>query len=215
MKLTKIAGAVALTAALAMSAVPAFAAVDATNVENFKVSNTDPNTSEATTEVYYELLNSDLNASIPTRVCVAIPTTGGRITAPDSSAYVIKNNGTNTKGLKITKISSMPGALAFSDSEGAVKNSKDSIYVTLKLGTNTPLQLKGNTTNFAIQGDRTLIGATDNSTLTIAPGGKMELGLYGNVALANSKKPLSAANLTSSLLSITYTIAIGDDVTGS
>lgn len=83
----KVLATAALTAALALgTAVPAFAAEDASDPQPF-----DNDRSQSTT-VSIETDKSQLSATIPIKMTVIAPVVGGNITAPSENKYVIENN---------------------------------------------------------------------------------------------------------------------------
>lgn len=187
MKLTKIAGAFALTAAMAMSAVPAFAAVGTDNVENFKEATS--NTSNATTKVYAETVNASLNATIPTRVAVVLPSSGaGDVQCPTSEAYKIINKSATPIYLRTIESAGMGFQL---------KSSPDTS------GNFNSLAMKVNAGSFeaALDGTAKQGGATapeiagNNGELGLALSGKSWVG-----------QTLSASQLDSAIMTITYTI---------
>lgn len=200
MKLTKMAGAFALTAALAMSAVPAFAAVEATNEDYFVETNTtNTNQAQATTEVWAQTINKYLNATIPTRVAIVVPSQGGAITAPSTSAYKIHSNTDND--IYLTKVNSRPGGAfqlsALATNATGLPNTvtNHTFALTLDAGTWTGIPLDGN--------------EKVDSSATIPANGDLGLQLAGQFmpANANTGGVLSASQLNSAVMNIVYTIA--------
>lgn len=203
MKLTKMAGAFALTAAMAMAAVPAFAAPGATNEDQFYP--TEPfnaNQASQTTEVYAELINKYLDATIPTKVAIVIPGQGGAITAPSSTAYKIHNN-TTTNAIKLISINSKPAAggvfsLAASNTTSTQPTNAHVFALTLNTGSQT----------FDLDGTP----KTTGSVPEIASNSDLPLQLAGNYYpkhTGSNPDVLTAANLTSAVMEIEYTIGIG------
>lgn len=187
MKLTKMAGAFALTAALAMTAVPAFAAADATNTDNFKDGGN--NTATATTKVYAEAINASLNATIPTRVAIVVPATGsGEIKAPSSDVYKIINN-TTTNQVFLRSVEATPGSFSLSTTtSGSLSNS------TLAM------KLQAGTASFNL----TTGTQSPSSAVSIAAnGGELPLALSGTAQIVGQ---LSASTLESAVMNINYTI---------
>lgn len=185
MKLTKIAGAFALTAAMAMSAVPAFAVATAENVENFKEASS--NTSAATTKVYAETVNADLNATIPTRVAIVMPSlNAGDITGPSSEAYKIINKGTNPVYLK--KIASAGTGFTLQATPATS-------------GTANVLALKVN--NYVLDGSSKDLTGTDVAEIA-ANNGELGLALTGKSYIGTA---IGAGQLDSAIMTITYTIS--------
>lgn len=189
MKLTKMAGAFALTAALAMTAVPAFAAADATNTDNFKDGGN--NTATATTKVYAEAINAALNATIPTRVAIVVPATGsGEIKAPSSDVYKIVNN-TTTNQVFLKGVEATPGSFALSNTTAGIL-------------TNSTLAMKLQAGTWSV--DLTTGAKTPGSGSApsiAANGGELPLALSGNAQIVGT---LSASSLESAVMNINYTI---------
>lgn len=119
MKTKKLLGSIALTAALAMGTMPAFASIvnsadntwldaDAgiggtgvsTNLNVFSVTGTgtdlnDPDnlkTGTGSTTIKATVFDADLNVTVPMVVSVAFSSAGGPLTCPSASAYQIYNN---------------------------------------------------------------------------------------------------------------------------
>lgn len=117
MKTSKMLGAVALTAALAMGTVPAFAAISygegtlsydgtQTSVGDDKLVgnvNVTDGTASGDTAVYATSYVPQLNVTIPIEMGVAFPADSGNIIFPSDDAYQIKNNST-TNGIKIASV---------------------------------------------------------------------------------------------------------------
>ncbi len=193
MKLTKMAGAFALTAAMAMTAVPAFAAVGVDNEELFTTTGNGSNaTGTQTTVVEAEAVNTQLMATIPTKVAIVIPSSGtGAIVAPQASAYKITNTGTSN-AIQLKSVQSTAGLFSLSTGTDNAK----SLALKLDAGTWEGIALDGSLKN--AQGANMVNIAANNGTLG--------LRLYGN---ANSgATPLTSDNLTSAVMTITYTIGL-------
>ncbi len=195
MKLTKMAGAFALTAAMAMATVPAFAATSAENVEQF-VSAGDGSGATASTDVKFEVVDAALNATIPTKVAIVIPSSGGTITGPTN--YEITNN--STGGIRVAKLQvSAPNAnmsipTTSWTTDPSTPTTGGVALATLSIGGGSPMQLVASTAGITVQ--------TSYTGATIAQGGKASLELGGKV-LATT---LSASELTSTAMKIQYTI---------
>ena len=111
MKTSKMLGAVALTAALAMGTVPAFAAISygegtlsydgtQTSVGDDKLVgnvNTADSTASGDTAIYATSYVPQLNVTIPIEMGVAFPAADGKIIFPSNDAYQIKNNSDTNK----------------------------------------------------------------------------------------------------------------------
>ncbi len=197
MKLTKMAGAFALTAAMAMTAVPAFAAAGADNVEQFKTSDV-ANESTATTKVYAETINAQLNATIPTRVAIVIPSTGpGEVTCPSAGEYKIVNKG--DKAIYLKKVTSAGSSLFTLTNVTNVLTTPSTSVTTNTLG----LEVAAGAWKIPINGtDQTPTAPVTAPSIT-ANNGELELGMSGRSYVGST---LSASQLESTALSITYTI---------
>ncbi len=110
MKTSKMLGAVALTAALAMGTVPAFAVSygagdltydgTQTSVGDDKLVgnvNTADSTASGDTAIYATSYVPQLNVTIPIEMGVAFPAADGKIIFPSNDAYQIKNNSDTNK----------------------------------------------------------------------------------------------------------------------
>lgn len=189
MKLTKMAGAFALTAAMALTTVPAFAAVGASNEELFTDigNNTNP-VGQQSTEVWAETTNASIMAMVPTRVAIVIPSSGeNAIMAPQASAYKITNTGTQN-AIRLTSVSSTNGLFNLNGT------GDKQLKLQLDAGSWTNIPLNGGTIN----------GTGTNNVTIPANNGNVALRLYGNSVVTGT--PLSADNLTAAVMSITYTI---------
>lgn len=201
MKLTKFAGAFALTAAMAMTAVPAFAAADATNVEQF--TDAGNNTATAQTKVYAQAINTSLNAEIPTRVAIVIPSTGAAaFQAPTSEAYKITNKGTNAIYLKAVAatsgsltIGTVPATAGVPNTTGLLQNTIDA---TVGVGSFKTALSAATGANGA--------QVPSATPVQIAAGQEAGIDLSGNVGIVNG--PLSSNNLNSAVMTISYTIGL-------
>lgn len=135
MKAKKLLGSVALTAALAMGTMPAFATVSSTaptdgwngadqGIANPGVSNTmnvfnvtgdntrDPGNDKVgvgQTQVRATVFDADCNVTVPMIVSVAFSTKGGELTCPNANAYQIYNN-SDQKDVQITNILGAAGS---------------------------------------------------------------------------------------------------------
>lgn len=126
MKATKLLGSVALTAALAMGAVPAFASQTAlsdwqpgtdqgiggagvSNTNKMMNVSTDANnvkTGTGSTAVKASVFDADMQVTVPLQLSVAFASVGSTLTCPSDGTYQIINNG--SKPVKITNIAATP-----------------------------------------------------------------------------------------------------------
>lgn len=98
MKMKKMIGALALTAALAMGTTPAFAA--GTSVGNdqlfAQIGNAADNMAQGSTVVNGQAINAQLIVTVPIELTVVVPTVGGDLICPSSTAYRIQNQSNNS-----------------------------------------------------------------------------------------------------------------------
>ena len=123
MKATKLLGSVALTAALAMGTVPAFASVNAPSdwengtdqgiggagvsvnkkmITNLTTDSNNHKTGTGSTAVKASVFDADMQVTIPLQLSVAFASIGSELTCPSDGAYNIINNG--DKPVEITHI---------------------------------------------------------------------------------------------------------------
>ena len=185
-KSKKFVAALAISAALAMGAAPAFAAdVEVGNPGAFQG---DENSASATTAVTMFVSDSDtqIQATVPVAITIVTPSAGGVITAPTANAYKIANNG--QAPLKVTAIQGIDDEWAFVDTLGTGENQ---INMTIQAGSSTPLTIKSSSQT--INDSFFQIPAEDTLGLTLA----------GKTAV---KSPLDV-NKTYPAVKIAYTIA--------
>lgn len=136
MKATKLLGSVALTAALAMGTVPAFASVNAPSdwengtdqgiggagvsvnnkmITNLTTDSTNNNhkTGTGSTAVKASVFDADMQVTIPLQLSVAFASIGSELTCPSDGAYNIINNG--DKPVKITHINATGSGFTLGD----------------------------------------------------------------------------------------------------
>lgn len=222
MKLSKMAGAFALTAALAMGTVPALAAETATgNMKDFSDGATWGSSNEAAatgdTVVRAFAFNEQLNATIPLEITVVFPSTGGAITAPDKTAYKIVNNSTKAD-IKVVEAELSGANTAFNwlakDLTGgitmntqATNNSKDQIIFKLQAGgADCVLQPKGT----GMAGQKLSDANVGDNFFTVAKAtnsapGETGIKIYGEVGVQDGK-PLGTGLMADTLTQINYTI---------
>lgn len=199
MKLTKIAGAFALTAAMAMAAVPAFAdTTEATNEALFTESTT--NKATASTKVMASATNVNLTASIPTRVAVVIPSKGvGNVICPGSDVYKIVNKSTNK--IYLNNVTGANGAFSLVTEATTQPQGSNIKNLAMKVTVNgKDVQLSTAGYNFQ---------PTDAPEISI--NGELPLTLSGNVAMS-SDVTLTTASLDAAITTITYTIGVTNSI---
>lgn len=221
MKATKLLGSVALTAALAMGTVPAFASSTAptdwengtdqgiggagVSVNNKMITNLTEDTvnnkkiGTGSTAVKASVFDADMQVTIPLQLSVAFASMGSELTCPSDGAYSIINNGDNK--VKITNI--MTTSSQFTLDEVSVLEASDTpnsvkkIGMVLDFGAGKTLDLykaaaaSGKLTNLC--GDIEIPG---NSPLAIK--------LSGTTNKFDS--PLSVGYQMSTIMTINYTV---------
>ncbi len=168
MKATKLLGSVALTAALAMGTMPAFAqatttpdkwengvdqgiggaGVSSTNkmITNLTTDSTNTNHKSGTgsTEVKASVFDADMQVTIPLQLSVAFASIGSELTCPTAGTYQIINKG--KKAVKITNIKATSSYFTL-DTETVVKAGLSSpsatrqIAMVLDFGNNQKVDL--------------------------------------------------------------------------
>lgn len=217
MKLKKMAGALALTAALAMGTAPAFAAETAVgNNHDFKDGATWGTSNEAAatsdTVVKAFAFNEQLNATIPLEITIVFPSTGGAIISPDKTAYKITNNSTKAD-IKVVEAELSGANMNFQwrntiptggMNQAADTTSKNQILFKIEAGgANTPLQPAGS--QGAINGLK-LSGATDGDNYFNVPkNDSTGIKISGEVGVPPTA-PLGTGLMADTLTKINYTI---------
>lgn len=197
MKLTKIAGAFALTAAMAMAAVPAFAdPIEATDVDTFTDTGKSENKATAQTKVMASMVNVNVSATIPTRVAVIVPSSGtSTVKCPTAAAYYIHNDN-STGAIKLYNVTSSKGSSAFNLVKAYPSGtSENQLQMQLECGAATPVDLDGSSVNIAAP------------LPSIAVNDNLGLSLSGNAAVKTSTT-LSSAQLDNAIVTINYTIGV-------
>ena len=134
MKATKLLGSVALTAALAMGTVPAFASVNAPSdwengtdqgiggagvsvnkkmITNLTTDSNNHKTGTGSTAVKASVFDADMQVTIPLQLSVAFASIGSELTCPSDGAYNIINNG--DKPVNITHINATGSGFTLGD----------------------------------------------------------------------------------------------------
>lgn len=208
MKMKKMVGALALTAALAMGTTPAFAA--GTSVGNdalFNGSNTNTDLATGNTVVNGMPINSQLICSVPIDITVVVPTDGGDLICPTSTAYRIQNRSTNN--VKVIGAELQDGGFTV-DPDASMATAEDSAgngkYITM-IATTTD-----GTLNLCKKpsGGTAMAEPSQMQTWTI-PGGSATAPTDYGIALSGATnslgaKPLTSGSLTSNMCKIVYTI---------
>lgn len=204
MKLTKMAGAFALTAALAMGTVPAFAAASAEATTDKTFDEINESSASQSTDVTFTIVNAALNATIPTKVAVVVPSNGGAITAPTSDVYQLKNNGTSA--INVTNV-------AFTNPEQTIRLpsvSNKTSYTTSDFGggdalLDATLTMKSTTVKMYVPSTGTNDGRL-TSPVEVAKGAALPLTIAGKVQMVDESATLTAGTLGSATVNIAYTI---------
>lgn len=197
MKNTKrVLATLALSATLAMGAVPAFAA-DASVNDSGAFEATDQTTGKGSTQLNVQATASQIQATLPIDITVITPTSGGAITAPTDKAYKIVNNNATTP-LKIKSIKGVDGTdwslkQAFTANKDDM-TTKGEMTLSVKAGSSAPLAIK--TTDVAVSDDAA-------SYFTIPEGGSLGLTLAGQTQV----KTDLTADATVPAVKIEYTVS--------
>lgn len=204
-KAKKIITAVALSTTLAMGAVPAFAAEEATPAgepainETGSFADTGSGNGSASTTLNVYATASQIQATIPVNITVVTPKEGGIITAPSATAYKIVNNNA-TADLKVTEIKGVDTAdwkavKEFTSPKTGMAAKKGEMQLTVKAGASAAQVVNGT--------EATKL-ADDAVAYFTAPAGK-ELGL--TIAGKTSVKADLTANSSYPAVQIAYTVS--------
>lgn len=225
MKATKLLGSVALTAALAMGTVPAFASSNAptdwmngtdqgiggagVSVNNKMITNLTTDTTNnnhktgnGSTAVKASVFDADMQVTIPLQLSVAFASIGSELTCPSDGAYNIINNG--TKAVKITnilatstqfKLEEVAAIKALTSAEADKK-----IGMTLDFGSSKVVDLAKAAKNTTKPGD--LAGITGD--IQIPAGTPQAIKLAGTTN--KFATPLSVGYQMATIMTITYTV---------
>lgn len=215
----KMFGALALSAALAMGAVPAFAApgVDA-NTSAFEEG-------EASTAVDIETTIKQLNVTLPVKVTLAASIGGGDATCPSDGAYKIVNSGnidvfvTQTAAKSITNrawgLSATP--IAATTDPVSSSTTHGDIYMAIQPGT-----LEGDVFTLNEDVDAAVLTQATNSTYdenwkVPMKAGETDGTLPFKITASTSQlKGVTATNtLLANAIQVTYTIATAANGTGA
>lgn len=229
MKATKLLGSVALTAALAMGTMPAFAqataptdwengvdqgiggaGVSSTNkmITNLTTDNTNTNhkTGTGSTAVKASVFDADMQVTIPLQLSVAFASLGSELTCPSAGTYQIINNG--TKAVKITNI--MASSSQFDlGAYTAVKAALDAgtgatqrqIAMVLDFGNNQKVDL-GAISATGVDGDLTASGQA--GTINVPAGSPVGINVSGTTN--KFQTPMSVGYQLSTIMDIVYTV---------
>lgn len=216
MKMKKMIGAVALTAALAMGTAPAFAATaSASDITAFD--NTDKGSTEITAKVEKKL-SEQVRAEIPLKVVVVLQAEGGgTIAAPSASSYGLTNKG--TANIKLANVELEKGATLTAFDFGTVRDESGS-YVQQQYGspitTNTAmLTFAAGPINTYLSPSHSLSSATntdkmvdsnftDTKEATLTPTQTLPITLGG---LTYFPTKIDSTHLTDTICTLKYTIA--------
>lgn len=192
----KVLATLALSATLAMGAVPAFAAdVTVGDAGSFTPQAGDTK-GDASTAVNVFASASQIQATLPVDITIVTPSKGGTITAPSATAYKIVNNNA-TADLKVTAVQgakSDDGTWDAVAAKSADIQGTGELAMTVKAGASSPQIIKS-------------AAATDLSSdafFTVPKGGELGLTLAGT-SYVNS--PLTD-NQTYPAIKIKYTVEV-------
>lgn len=198
-KTKKMAAVLALSAALAMGAVPAFAA-DASVGKTGSFIDGNDNTGSASTALNVYATASQIQATIPVDITIVTPIEGGTITAPSADAYKIVNNNA-TKGLKVTKVQGVDNAgwkavTELTNPKSNMAATTGEMQLTVKAGSSAAMSIASDAA--------TSIPAEAQSYFTAPSNGELGLTLAGTTAVKSNL----TANTTYPAVKITYTVAV-------
>ncbi len=233
MKATKLLGSVALTAALAMGTVPAFASVNAPSdwengtdqgiggagvsvnnkmITNLTTDSTNNNhkTGTGSTAVKASVFDADMQVTIPLQLSVAFASIGSELTCPSDSAYNIINNG--DKPVKITHINATGSGFTLGDydtTKAALANLGSptrKIAMLLDCGTDKVVDLNKAVT---VSGDLASVDTYGKSGTKIG-----DIPIPANTPLAiklsgttnKFSTPLAVGYQMATIMTITYTV---------
>lgn len=198
-KTKKMAAVLALSAALAMGAVPAFAA-DASVGKTGSFADGDDNTGSASTALNVYATASQIQATIPVDITIVTPIEGGTITAPSADAYKIVNNNA-TKGLKVTKVQGVDNAgwkavTELTNPKNNMSATTGEMKLTVKAGSSAAMSIESE--------NATSIPTEAQSYFTAPANGELGLELAGTTSVKSNL----TANTTYPAVKITYTVAV-------
>ncbi len=204
MKMKKMVGALALTAALAMGTTPAFASGTAVGNDQLfsQIGNAADNKAQGDTVVNGMPINAQLIVSVPIDITVVVPTTGGELICPTSTAYRIQNRSNNS----VFVIGAQLENGSFTASADA---STESAATTA--GMTRYISLVGNGLSFGDKtSTQTAMAKTGTTPWEITAGTAATPTDYG-ITLSGttndfSGMPLTSGTLTSNMCKIVYTI---------
>lgn len=204
MKMKKMVGALALTAALAMGTTPAFASGTAVGNDQLfsQIGNAADNKAQGDTVVNGMPINAQLIVSVPIDITVVVPTTGGELICPTSTAYRIQNRSNNS----VFVIGAQLENGSFTASADA---STESAATTA--GMTRYISLVGNGLSFGDKtATQTAMATTGTTPWEITAGTAATPTDYG-ITLSGttndfSGMPLTSGTLTSNMCKIVYTI---------
>ena len=211
MKMKKMVGALALTAALAMGTTPAFAS--GTSVGNdqlfSQIGNAADNKARGDTVVNGMPINAQLIVSVPIDITVVVPTTGGELICPTSTAYRIQNRSNNSVYVIGAQLEngSFTAVADASDTTGAGSSANN--YASN--GGKRTISLIGNGLSLGDKtATQTAMAKTGTTPWEITAGTAATPTDYG-ITLSGctndfSAAPLTSGTLTSNMCKIVYTI---------
>lgn len=221
MKTSKMLGAVALTAALAMGTMPAFAAApkvatapgavgDDTLVSNVTKSDDGAtNTGNADTTVWAQSYVPQLNVTIPIEMGVAFPAANGKIIFPSDTAYKIINNGENAvkvEEVKATQKGTFQLVNEITESTTPSTGMNAVFNITMKrtgvMETPIPVNAMSGTTAQTTQLNWTIDGASGTGSST-----EQAVTFAGNAKYASSVDGSVFANDILEVALLSYTVS--------
>lgn len=198
----KVLATLALSATLAMGAVPAFAA-DASVGKTGSFDDGGNNTGSASTALNVYATASQIQATVPVDITVVTPIEGGTITAPSADAYKIVNNG--TKGLKVTQVQGVDNAgwkavTELTNPKANMSATTGEMKLSVKAGSSAAMSIASDAA--------TSIPAEAQSYFTAPANGELGLTLAGTTSVKNNL----STDTTYPAVKITYTVAVDTSV---
>lgn len=213
MKMKKMVGALALTAALAMGTAPAFAAPGATGESAFD--NTDKGSTDIKAEVQ-KSLNTQIQAKVPLQVVVTFGSTGASdILGPTADMYKITNTGEDTIAVENVEVTAPKAPFTseaiyldgsnWSTSEAAI-TSGNYLMFTYKTAQNNTYLTPDHSLASAKKATDILYAGSDAVTFvkeTIAKGDSLGIEFAGKAYFTGT---IAASDVADTLCQVKYTI---------
>lgn len=213
MKMKKMVGALALTAALAMGTAPAFAAPGATGESAFD--KTDKGSTDIKAEVQ-KSLDTQIQAKVPLQVVVTFGSTGASdILGPTADMYKITNTGEDAIAVENVEVTAPKSPFTskaiyldgsdWSTADGAI-TSGNYLMFTYKTAQNNTYLTPDHSLSLAKKVNDTAYAGPDAANFTketIAKGGSLGIDFAGKAYFTQT---ISASDVSDTLCQVKYTI---------